>query len=723
MPRFLTGLLFLLASASLPSAALAQAVGLPEGHPVRMPGTTPASPVPAAAAKAARLPKPVKPMPGAITALWLESTADAVQNAVPLTFGQIFAAGDLPAGQSLVGKLDDGTRIALQVDVKASHADRSVRHAIISAIVPALAPGQPLRLSLLKAAPAASAPIEAATLLEKGFRAGVSLTVDGKKYQASADALLRKHDSTTWLAGPAATEWLLDAPFTDADGKPHPHLSARFAVRAAGSRARVDVTVENDWAFEPGPRNFTYDASISVGGKQVWQRQALTHFHHARWRKVFWWGAEPQIHVRHDSAYLIASRALPNYDQRIVVAESALAGWQRAWTGPATEPMGVGLANPYMPTTGGRPDLGLLPAWGAAYLLSMDARARLVTLGTADLAGSWSSHYRDKATGRPVTLADYPYMTILGQRSDTLNPATKKLEAFPPCATPDGCKTPNTHDASHQPAFAYLPYLLTGDYYYLEELQFWAMWNAFMNNPSYRQHAKGLLQGEQVRGQAWSLRTLAEAAYITPDADPFKAQLRAMLDANLDWYNRTYTNNEDANQLGALVHGYAVVYHENTGLAPWMDDFFTAAVGHVAELGFEQAIPLLAWKVRFPIARMEGKGACWLTAAAYTLKVRDSAKAPIYADMAQVWKASNTDSIAQLPCASPEMAQALKLKTGEMSGYASSNAGYPSNLQPALAYGAEAGGAAGERAWARFVSRKIQPDYSTAPQFAIIPRQ
>ena len=30
------------------------------------------------------------------------------------------------------------------------------------------------------------------------------------------------------------------------------------------------------------------------------------------------------------------------------------------------------------------------------YLLSMDKRAKDVMLGTADLAGSWSSHFRDK---------------------------------------------------------------------------------------------------------------------------------------------------------------------------------------------------------------------------------------------------------------------------------------------------------------------------------------
>ena len=48
-------------------------------------------------------------------------------------------------------------------------------------------------------------------------------------------------------------------------------------------------------------------------------------------------------------------------------------------------------------------------------------------MGTADLAGSWSMHYRDRRTGVPVSLLDYPYMTRIGA-ADTLNPATGKRE-------------------------------------------------------------------------------------------------------------------------------------------------------------------------------------------------------------------------------------------------------------------------------------------------------
>jgi hypothetical protein len=374
-----------------------------------------------------------------------------------------------------------------------------------------------------------------------------------------------------------------------------------------------------------------------------------------------------------------------------------------------------------MPSTGGRDDIGLLPGWAAQYLLSMDKRAKAVTLGTADLAGSWSAHYRDKNTDRPISVADYPYMTILGHLGDTMNPVTRKYEAFPACAGAALCDTPNTHDTAHQPNFAYLPYLVTGDYYYLEELEFWAMYNAFSSNPGYRDGAKGLFQPDQVRGQAWSLRTAAEAAYIVPDQDPLKQTFVNIVNNNLDWYNTNYTNNGQAS-LGALTHGYAMAYNNGTGLAPWQDDFFTSAVGHAAELGFTKANALLAWKVRFPIQRMIGAGACWIDGSIYAMTVRDTDSSPFYTTMGQAYAASHTPLIGALACASSEMAAVFGLKLGEMTGYSDTPTGYPSNMQPALAYGANAGGDDGKRAWSVFTARSVKPNYSSAPQFAIVPR-
>lgn len=677
-------------------------------------------------------PRPER-LPGALAMLAIEDMGKTEQENVPVTFGQVFGEGVLKRGEGLHARLAGGGRLSLQVDVKARHPDGSVRHAIVSLVLARLAPGKPVQLGLFRgaeppkgmAAASGAADRSLATLLRQADDTKVQARLEGTSYSASLRGLLERVRPALWLDGPIAREWHASAPLSRADGQAHPHLTARFALRwyPAAGKARVDVIVENIWAFEPAPQNFTYDVLVTIGGETAYAKQGLTHYHHARWRKLFWWGGAPAVHVRHDTQQLIASMALPNYDQSVAIDETRLSRMAADWHGPRTEPMGTGMALKGMPTTGGRADIGLLPGWAAMYLLGMDPRARMLTLGTADLAGSWSMHYRDRRTDLPVSLLDYPYMTLVGTPGDARNPATGKRELFPACVRPDACKTPNQHDISHQPAFSYLPYLLTGDHYHLEELQFWAMYDVFNSNPGYRENRKGLLKPEQVRGQAWALRTLGEAAYLTPDAHPLKRHFAQILDDNLDWYNATYSHNPEANALGAIVNGYALGYHDKRGLAPWQDDFFTSAVGHLAELGFDKAHALLRWKARFPVMRMIGEGSCWIHGAMYSMMVRDSAAAPFYRGIGEAYRASVPAEMRALPCGGPEMAAALKLKPGEMTGYSASDAGYPSNMQPALAYAADVLGEPGRRAWRQFMARSVKPDYGRGPQFAIVPRK
>jgi hypothetical protein len=660
-----------------------------------------------------------------ITDVRFQNTDSAnVQTSTPFTFGQVFAIGALSPTDVITGRLGDGTIVPLQLDVKATHADGSVRHAIVSGILPTVAANTTVTMSLLKGGSAPATTGTITNLMKAGFTTSFHAKINGVDYYASADELLKASTSTSWLKGGIANEWQVAAPLHTADGTQHPHLSARFAVRWYESvkKARVDVTVENDWAYEPNPQKFTYDASILVGGQAVYSQANFTHLHHSRWRKIYWFNSTaPAVTVKHNTAYLIGTGALPNFDQSLVIPADAIAGYVNGWQNANTAPMGNGLTTAYMPTTGAHEDIGLLQSWAASYLLSQDATLKDITLKNADLAGSFSSHYRDKKTGRPVSLADYPYMTIAGHYGDTWNPTTNKMEAFPDCAGSGLCDSPYTHDAPHQPALAYLPYLVTGDYYYLEELQFWATWDAFETNPGYRNNIQGLLTSEQTRGQAWSLRTLAEAAYVTPDKDSLKTIFNNVVNANLDWYNNTYVNDPKANKLGVITNGYTLGYDNGRALAPWQDDFFTSAVGHAAELGFTKANTLLNWKVQFPIGRLVGAGACWNDAAIYSLDVLDQ-NGTFYTSIGQAYAASHSATIDALQCNSQGYASAMGIQVNEMANLGPFTMGYPANMQPAVAYAANAGGAQGKAAWAVFANRVNKPDYRYGPQFAIVPR-
>jgi hypothetical protein len=693
-----------------------------------------------------------------LPALQVSDTSTQAQSRVPVTVGHVFAKGDVKAGETIAATFK-GAAMALQADIKATHDDGSVRHAVLTATLPQLAGGETasLQLATAPAAPVRT-PARPDALLASGFNAMVRLNIGSIAYSADAATLLASKPYKTWLSGPLVNEWQVSGPLT-AGGVAHPHLSARFAIRnyplAGAGRpglTRVDVTVENNWAYEPDPKNVTYDAEILVNNQPVYSKAALTHFHHARWRKVFWAGGEPKLHVRHDVAYLLGTRAVPNYDRGIIPSQTALAKMKADWEAADSGPMAMPLVTKYMPTTGGRPDIGLHHAWGAMYLLSMDPRARQVTVGLGDLAGSWPVHFRDKNTDEVVSIIAYPYVRDQRISSDSYNPVTKQYEDMPRCTATGACATPYTPDTAHQPSLAYLPYLITGDAYHLDELLFWANWNLVTMNPHYRSLAKGLVKGNQVRGQAWSLRTLGHAAYITPDNHPMKPYFQQILQNNLDFYNATFATGA-TNQLGFIDNtatSYAVAYGgptgANTGVAPWQDDFFTSAVGHLHEMGFAGAKPILDWKARFPIGRMMAGGYCWIDGAVYALMVRPGATAAYFTSFADAYQATmrnndgtpmvNSTGARYLDQACGSQAQAdwrtqldkdnktwrTPWLAGEMTGYAYSAEGMPSNMQPALAMAAATGLPNARQAWERFMARSVKPNYSERPQFAIVPR-
>jgi hypothetical protein len=70
-----------------------------------------------------------------------DSAGDRPQPVVPLTFGQPFSAGDLPEGATLVARDVHGS-VPLQLDEQSSHADGSLRFAVVNLALGNLAPGE-----------------------------------------------------------------------------------------------------------------------------------------------------------------------------------------------------------------------------------------------------------------------------------------------------------------------------------------------------------------------------------------------------------------------------------------------------------------------------------------------------------------------------------------------------------------------------------------------------
>lgn len=441
-----------------------------------------------------------------------------------------------------------------------------------------------------------------------------------KVFQAKPKPLLDQMIATRAaprLSGPVAREYTVTTPLIDiATGTKHPQLTARLHTRLLdnGLRVRTDMVIENNWTYEPNPGNLTYDLTVTQGGVTVLQQGAFTHNHHARWHKVLWTGGEaPKVELRHFMPYFLASRATWSYDLTLKVPESVLAAEAANLSKADTTPMGAAFITPYFPTTGGRSDIGPLPRWTALYLVTQDSRTRASMFANADAAAGIPIHYRDAPTNQPVSLDTHPGLAMLLGNSET-------KDAMPIVNNEATIWSP---DSAHQASFAYIPYLVSGDTFFLDEILFWANWNMGRINPGYRGRNLGLIRENEMRGQAWSLRSIGEAARALPDNHPMKAYFKTKLSDNLAWYVEYYPRDKTSavSPLGAMEKGDAIGQ-----TAPWQNDFMAMAVGQLAEGGDPQAREYFNWISRFTVGRFlnESAGFCRAQAPGYYIAIRDS---------------------------------------------------------------------------------------------------
>lgn len=685
-------------------------------------------------------------VPGEVTTVRVSQVGSKACNAgkVPVTFGQPFRKNDVPRGQTIQAYLQ-GRPLPTQTDIRTRNDNGSARHAVITVLLPCETVDGDAALLALASRPqrpqADTGAISVRDVIASGFDASVALDVSGKTWTLDAGQLLKivaraggceaaGKFCTPWLSGPLASEWIVGGPLVDSSGTAHPHLAAYFAVRAYGpapvSRVRVDVILENDWAYVPDPHNYTYDATIAVGGKGVYAINDLEHYRQARWHEVFWWGEPGVLYAALDSDYLQASRAVPQY-QEAQPSEKMLASARQD-----CPPMRSCDQTATMANTGAQAAIGPLPRWAAVYVLDTGYRAYRWMLANADALGAYGIHYRDKDTGKVLSIEQHPCMTTLWPARVEQCPVPPHGNDLLPSCKGD-CDSPLAADEPHHPSPAYVAYITTGDWYYMNELQFWANWVVFWQNPAYREYAKGLVHQTQVRGQAWALRTLGQAAYILPERAPLKDYFVDVVENNIEWYNEKYTNNSEAYAL-RIIPGYkAIVYShggdERTAMSTWQQSFFTWAVGNLADKGFEGAEKLRDWFAPFQIGLMTSPGFCWEMASAYKIKVRDSRDSPIYQSLAEVYR-NSFPKLKDMSCDNGVLNAALKRLNGSgfpypprtMSGYPTSPTGFPANFQIGLAASVDSGLPGAEQAWQTFIQRSSQPSYATSPQFAVVPR-
>ncbi|WP_069046307.1 hypothetical protein [Hydrogenophaga sp. RAC07] len=474
-----------------------------------------------------------------------------------------------------------------------------------------------------------AAPISQNTL--RSYTTPMSLVSDSAQLLKSAVS----SGAARRLDGPAVQEYTTVARLKDpVTNVVHPQLTARLHTRlfADGKKVRTDMVIENAWAYEAAPGNLTYDVKVTHGGNTFVQ-EPFTHNHHSRWHKVFWTGPQVSAKVRHHMPYFMASGAIWNYNQKLyegaaTVKESVLSAEASALAAADTKPMGKAFITPYFPMTGGRSDIGPVPRWTALYLTTQDQRALDSMLANADAAAGIPVHFRDLASDQPLDLDRHPCVALVFGTSCP-------QDALPAMADQ---QTMWTVDSAHQPSFSYVPYLVTGDAFYLDEVMFWASWNMAAVNPGLRGQTAGLIKENQLRGQAWSLRSIGEAARALPDAHPMKPYFEKRLQNNLTWYVTNYARNSDTTKVSPMNVLTAVPGSKIASI--WQGDFFTLVIGLLAKDGDPLAKEMHDWMSKFQVQRFlkQSEGYCLTHAPANYINVRydDSAPATTWTELFQL---------------------------------------------------------------------------------------
>ncbi len=241
---------------------------------------------------------------------------------------------------------------------------------------------------------------------------------------------------------------------------------------------------------------------------------------------------------------------------------------------------------PYMGATGERQEIGLVTDAQGAWLCGGSPNNMLVQaeshadvpvhFGKVDLRVTpWAQCYEDNpAKGSP-------YFDIKG------------YEIMP--------------EVAHYPSLNYVPYLATGDLFYLEELQAEAtfMLIAGPGVPEYRP----LIDGGQPRGLAWTVRAIASAYLATQEAEKAGALPSHLLPSSywkgrLDIYRKTltakYLNSKDpriqAFRCMVIDFGYWI--------APWEQDFLGAVLGWMVWSGrLDEWRPIYEWSIKQALDR------------------------------------------------------------------------------------------------------------------------
>jgi hypothetical protein len=616
---------------------------------------------------------------------------DSTQANVPVSIPRFFKQGEVAryARPTVNGE----PAAAWQCDEKNRWSDGSLKFAVVSLAVPHLAANRPVTVGFVNSGgrdsgsggDTPSGVLGKQELLQADFDFEATMRLAGTTSRTlSARAMVDAGKFRYWLQGPVVTAVIVedrrgrsfDVNIDDGKGSPlHPIFEAWFYPE--NHEVEVGFTMENSWASSDSSksaRNQTYSLTLATGLRSPAVRltqPTFTQYAFTRWRRSYWIGKGNDVRIDWNPRYLLSTAAYPNWDSERLPSEAALSGeyskFSRLYPARVTisgfdddsssqghGPGGIASFDQGINSGGDADWIGLANTWDVMYLLSGDPRMRKMMIENADLAGRFPLWFREAddnagsgkrfdagkgsrvdTQGRVVSVNARPQVTLMtyiwhpgctGEAPDNINAGSDlKSGGWP------------SLDSSHMPEWGYIPYTLTGKFYYLEQLQMQAAYILGfytgcydLSNDYFRQGTLALLN-RAPRDQAWAIRTVAYAAFVSPDGAPEGPYFRDKLLNTMAmwegahglpnryedraiayrWGKNTWNSGQGNNpsplgawQVDAASYSYASqpvnikndqVYAAGSG---FQEAFLISALGMVRQLGVADTKPLLAFMAK-----------------------------------------------------------------------------------------------------------------------------
>lgn len=493
-------------------------------------------------------------VPNSVT---ITDTSNTAHTNHPFTISRVFARGEIAHfAQAVIG----GAPVTTQCDVKTRWPDGSVQHALISFLANGSAGASATVSFVDQASGNNTGALTKSAMLAGNWGARIEAT-NGTLQAADARQIISDWSGqaadtrvTYWLQGPVATQVILEDRTTalqyDLGWDQHKPLHPIFVVTfypgyTAG--VKVEMILENMWTTKLEDQTYSLALKTGKTPAQVYAKPNYLHAAKTRWHKAFWSGTAPgAANIDYNLPYMISTQVLPNWDTSVKVASGIVDSEVNAFNASDRCDLGGhGLWTQYLPQTGGRSDIGTVPIWYAHYLYTFDARLFASMNGLAECAGYNSNHLRESEMGRKYDSAKqvdaYSRPLSLDARPTVYVDLSSNLTSPGDKITPVGATSTAgwTDDIAHEPGWSFVPYLITGDWYQLQELYLRAAALLMFPAPGYADYMRANQWGYfawaiQTRGQGWGLRDVGHAAFFAPDGSPEKAYFTEKLNSNIE---------------------------------------------------------------------------------------------------------------------------------------------------------------------------------------------